>query len=297
MNRDLSLQQLRCLVAVADTLHFGEAADVCEVSQPALSAQISKLEDTLGVQLVERTTRRVMLTRHGEAVVAHARRVTDGVDLIVESTRARKPLTGPLRLGVIPTIAPYLLPPMLAKVRKQHPDLQLLLHEDQTARLVDALHRGQIDVALLALPVTTTGIDEHEIGIEPFVLVVPSHHRLANRKQVLNLDLAGEEALLLGDGHCLRDQALEVCHIAGASETGTIRANSITTLVQMVANGLGVTLLPQSAVKSELRGMRDVVAVPFKGPAPSRTIGLISRKSSGHDEDIDLLRKLVAAQL
>lgn len=290
-----SPQQLRYLVALADSLHFGQAADECRVSQPALSAQIARLERGLGAQLVERTTRRVLLTPIGEEVVERARKVlADFEELAVVARRGRTPLAGAFYFGVIPTIAPYLLPSLLPVVRTEFPELRLFLREEQTARLLDALVRGKLDAALLALPVATAGLRSSVIGKEPFRLVVPIGHRLAQRRAVAQPELEGEEVLLLEDGHCFREQALEVCHAAGASETSSIRANSISTLVQMVANGLGTTLLPASAVPAELRGMNDVVDIPFVDPSPSRTVGLVWRASSNRDEELGLLSELLA---
>lgn len=282
-------QQLRYLVALADTLHFGQAADECGVSQPALSAQIARLEADLDARLVERTTRRVLLTPTGEEVVARARRALAELAEIRELARSdREPLSGRLRLGVIPTIAPYYLPPLLPGVRAAFPELQLLLREEQTPRLVESLAAGRIDAALIALPVASDALTSVEVGSEEFVLAVPAAHPLASRSSVVHADLSGEEVLLLEDGHCLRDQALAVCDLAGAREAEAIRATSISTLVQMVANGLGVTLLPESAAPHELRG-GDVVGLRFADVAPTRTIGLATRKSSPHERDTALL--------
>lgn len=299
MNRDApTVRQLRCLVAIADFLHFGDAAAASDISQPALSGQLSRLEEVLGVQLVERTTRRVSLTQQGEAAAVRARQIVEEVDALIASTeQMRAPLSGPLHLGVIPTIAPYLLPPVLSKLRAKHPELQLILHEQQTSNLVESLRASRIDVALLALPVEAPGTTEVVIGDESFLLVAPENHRLASRKNVTNADLANEEVLLLEDGHCLRDQALEVCSLGGARESSTVRANSISTLVQMVANGLGVTLLPESAVRAEVRSMRDVRAIPFRGQAPSRSLGLLTRSSLRREGDIELLRQLFVKEV
>jgi LysR family transcriptional regulator, hydrogen peroxide-inducible genes activator len=281
-----SPSQLRSLLAVADNLHFGAAADECGISQPALSAQLAKLESGLGVQLVERTTRRVFLTPVGEEVVERARSVLLGLEeLTAVAQRGRAPLTGAFYLGVIPTVAPYVLPMLLPEVRKAFPELRLFLREEQTSRLVDSLTRGKLDVALLALPIDNPGLQTQVIGEETFRLVVPSGHRLASSTAAQLRDIQGEEVLLLEDGHCFRDQALAVCTSAGARETSSIRANSISTLVHMVANGLGLTLLPASAAPLELRGVSDVVDIAFGDPEPKRTLGLVWRNSSARSDE------------
>jgi LysR family transcriptional regulator, hydrogen peroxide-inducible genes activator len=281
-------------MAVAETLHFGHAAEDCDMSQPGLSSQISNLERVLGVQLVERTTRRVLLTAAGERVVDSARRIVAELEnLETQISKASTPLSGSLRLGVIPTVAPYLLPQLLPSVRERFPVLQLFLREEQTDRLVDMLDKGRIDMALMALPSPRPShFTEVGVGREAFHLAMPASHRLAGRSSVRPSDIAGEDVLLLESGHCLRDQALSVCDRSGAIENSTIQANSIATLVQMVANGLGVTLLPTSAVRSELHATTDVVARPFEEPQPHRTLGLVARKSSALNEEMTLLSTL-----
>lgn len=289
-----STQQLRYLVAVADNLHFGLAADQCGISQPALSAQLARLERLLGAQLIERTTRRVILTPLGEEVVGRARHVLVGLEeLSSMAKRGHAPLAGSFYLGVIPTIAPYVLPTLLPGVRNEFPDLRLFLREEQTSRLLESLMRGKLDAALLALPVETAGLESLVVGQEYFQLVVPAGHRLEGKARISHADLADEEVLLLEDGHCLRDQALAVCELAGARETNSIRANSISTLIQMVANGLGVTLLPASAVPTEIRGMSEVSVVSFADPQPSRTLGLVWRSSSGRHVDFQMFGRLL----
>lgn len=299
MNNLPSPRQLQYLVSVAETLHFGQAADHCGISQPALSAQLSKLEKDLGVHLVERTTRKVLLTPAGEEAARHARLVLVQLEQLTEAVRqGTRPLVGPFTLGIIPTIAPYLLPALLPKVRKQFPELKLLLREEQTSRLLDGLRSGKVDAAVLALPVSTGEFESSVLGEEGFALVVPKGHRLGGQRIVDQEALRGEEVLLLEDGHCFRDNALALCSKVGAHEASSIRANSISTLVHMVANGLGVTLLPESAVPTELRGMEDAEAIAFADPGPRRTMGLVWRKSSGRKADIaellPLLRQHIA---
>jgi LysR family hydrogen peroxide-inducible transcriptional activator len=294
MNRP-SLRQLECAVAVANALHFGRAARACAVTQPALSAQIRALEDLLGVALFERSRRGVALTRAGERVVARARDLLQGLDELVElAAGEREPLVGPLHLGVIPTVAPYLLPRWLARVRDAHPKLQLLLHEDRTAALVQRLREASLDLLLLALPVAGSDLEALPIFREPFVLAAPRGHRLAQgRGPLAQGDLEGEPVLLLEDGHCLRDQALAVCRDRGARESETVRAASLSTLVQMVRGGLGVTLLPTSSLDVELRGGRDLAVRPFREPAPSREIGLLWRKSSPRASEFRALGEIL----
>ncbi|MFN7131115.1 MAG: LysR substrate-binding domain-containing protein, partial [Myxococcales bacterium] len=240
-----SIRQLEYLVALADHLHFGHAARACGVTQPALSVQIQQLEELVGAQLIERTPRQILLTPIGEEMAANARKFLRELDDLVATARtAGKPLTGPLRLGVIPTIAPYLLPHLLPLVREHYPDVRLLLREDQTHNLLRLLREGRLDLLLLALPVDGHDLESLPIFSEPFVLAVPRAHPLSRALRVQQAALRGEEVLLLEDGHCLRDQALDVCRAAGARESAEVQATSLSTLVEMVAGGMGVTLLP-----------------------------------------------------
>ncbi len=290
MNLRPSIRQLEYAVALADALHFGRAARACAITQPALSAQIRALEDLLEVRLFERSRRAVRVTRTGTAVIARARELLRSVDELVETGRGgREPLCGALHLGVIPTVAPYLLPRWLPRVRAAWPRLRLFLHEDRTASLLAGLADGRLDLLLLALPVQRPGVEELPIFEEPFLLAVPRGHPLARgRAGVSESALVQEPVLLLDDGHCLRDQALAVCEQAGARESETVRAASLNTLVQMVAGGLGVTLLPASAVETEVRG-RAVEVRRFRVPAPGRSIGLAWRSSSPRGEEFRTL--------
>jgi len=278
----LSVRQLEAIVAVADQRHFGRAARACAISQPALSSQIQLAEETLGTRVFERSRRGVIVTRAGEAVVARAREALVALDAVTASARERGPLTGPLHLGVIPTVAPYFLPPWLSEVRKAHPDLRVFLHEDQTARIVERLRRGELDLLLLALPIEGPDLVSLPLLDEPFLLAVPAGHRLASggRRRIGERELEKEVVLLLEDGHCLRDQALSVCRFAGAQESQEVRASSLATLIQMVANGLGVTLLPESAATSEVRPSDGIVLRRFRDPEPTRTVGLVWRRAS-----------------
>ena len=279
-NERPTLRQLEYLVALAEHLHFRRAAEACHVTQPALSSQIQALEELLGVQLVERGARRVLLTEAGREVVGQARRILDATDGLLETARAAsEPLCGPLRLGVIPTIAPYLLPRALPGLRARYPRLELFLREEFTHVLVQRLEAGELDVLLLALPVSGE-VETMPLFDDAFHLAVPPSHRLARRKRVRERDLAGEDVLLLEDGHCFRDQALALCGKVGAHEATRMRATSLGTLAQMVAGGLGTTLLPGLALEVEGRaeGLR---VIPFADPPPHRSIGLAWRRASG----------------
>jgi LysR family hydrogen peroxide-inducible transcriptional activator len=278
---DLKLKDLRYLVAVADTRHFGRAAAKCFVSQPTLSAQLRKLEQYLGVQLIERRPRRVTLTEAGEEVALRARTMLETGDAIVTLAQTRRdPLAGQLRLALLPTIGPYLLPQVALKIRKALPRLELMLYEYQTEAMVEHLHNGEIDVGLLALPVHDDSLVARELYEEPFVLALPESHRLAARAQVRIEDLNGETLLLLEDGHCLREQALAVCSRSSVHEKQDFRATSIETLRQMVAAGVGITLLPMLASRGAYGSARGMTTRAFARPVPSRRIGAVWRKSS-----------------
>jgi LysR family hydrogen peroxide-inducible transcriptional activator len=293
---DLKLKDLRYLVAVADTRHFGRAAERSFVSQPTLSAQLKKLEEYLGVQLIERAPKRVQLTAAGEEIVERARRILDASEEIVELARGhRDPLAGRLRLALLPTIGPYLLPNVAARLRKQLPRLELMLYEYQTDPMLEKLHSGEIDVGILALPVDMDGLDSHPLYEEPFTVAMPSGHRLAQRGTIKVEDLHDETLLLLEDGHCLRDQALDICSSTDVHEKQDFRATSLETLRQMVAAGVGITLLPELAGRGAYGNARGVVIKRFAKPVPTRTIGAIWRKSSARREAILALCKQVEA--
>jgi LysR family hydrogen peroxide-inducible transcriptional activator len=293
---DLKLKDLRYLVAVADTRHFGRAAERSFVSQPTLSAQLKKLEEYLGVQLIERAPKRVSLTPAGEEIVERARRIIESGDEIVELARGhRDPLAGRLRLALLPTIGPYLLPNVAAKLRKHLPRLELMLYEYQTDVMLEKLNSGEIDVGILALPVPLDGLESFELYKEPFMVAVPADHRLAKARSIKIDDLHQETILLLEDGHCLRDQALDICSGAGVNEKQDFRATSLETLRQMVAAGVGITLLPELAARGAYGAARGVVVRPFVKPVPTRTIGAIWRKSSARRTAILALAKYIGA--
>ncbi len=293
---DLKLKDLQYLVAVADTKHFGRAAERCFVSQPTLSAQLKKLEEYLGVQLIERAPKRVALTQAGHEIVERARRIIEAGDEIVEIARGhRDPLAGRLKLALLPTIGPYLLPNVASKLRKALPRLELMLYEYQTDTMLEKLHSGEIDVGILALPVAMDGLDSQVLYKEPFTVAVPASHRLAQRSSIRVDDLHDETLLLLEDGHCLRDQALDICSSTDIHEKQDFRATSLETLRQMVAAGVGITLLPELAGRGAYGNARGVAIRPFVKPVPSRTIGAVWRKSSARREVILALAKQVGA--
>jgi LysR family hydrogen peroxide-inducible transcriptional activator len=278
---DLKLKDLRYLVAVADTRHFGRAAERCFVSQPTLSTQLKKLEEYLGVQLIERQPKRVALTAAGEEIVARARRILEASDEVVTLARThRDPLAGALRIAMLPTIGPYLLPRVAREITKALPRLDLRLYEYPTAAMLAKLRAGEIDLGILALPVDLDGLEARELYDETFMVAVPATHPLAKRPTIRVQDLQGETLLLLEDGHCLRDQALAVCSHASMQEKQDFRATSLETLRQMVATGAGVTLLPELATHGAYRHARGVVVRPFARPAPLRRIGGVWRKTT-----------------
>ena len=249
---NVSFRQLEYFVAVAERLSFRAAADACFVTQPGPSAQLKDLERLLGVQLFERNQRTVLLTPAGETLLPRARGILTASGEFVDLARSlTRPLSGTLRLGVIPTVAPYLLPKTLPALRRRYPQLQVRLHEDLTHRLLELLSHGRLDLLLVALEADLGNVSTLALATDPFVVAVPAQHRLAKRKRVTEADIAAEQVLLLDDGHCLRDQALAVCHTSGASEIGDFRASSLNTLVQMVAGGLGITLLPRLSLEVE----------------------------------------------
>ena len=289
-----SLRQLQYFVAVAERLNFGEAARACYVSQPGLSAQIKNLERLLEVQLFERNRRTVLITPAGETLLPLARKVlTAAADLEDVAGSLTQPLRGELRLGVIPTVAPYLLPDAIGAIRRRYPDLKLLLHEDMTARLVRQLEQGKLDLLLLALEADLGEAETLALVTDPFVAALPAGHPLSRLDQLREADLAGQQVLLLEDGHCLRDQALGVCDRIGAEEAGDFRAGSLSTLAQMVAGGIGITLLPEISLKVETRPPSPLVVRPFRQPGPSRTIGLAWRATSPRADEFRLLAGLL----
>ncbi|HQW81206.1 MAG: DNA-binding transcriptional regulator OxyR [Rhodanobacteraceae bacterium] len=292
----MNLRDLRYLVALADLRHFGRAAEACFVSQPTLSTQIKKLEEELDVTLIERTSRHVMLTDVGRDIADRARAVLREADQIRElAKRTRDPEAGSVRLGLFPTLGPYLLPHVIPRVRKRFPKLTLLLTEDKTEELLRSLRDGRLDAAVMAWPVNDAQLTHVDLFEEEFLLAVPAGHPLGKRKRIDASELSNRELLLLEDGHCLREQALDVCQMAGAIETRGFRATSLETLRAMVAAGVGITLLPALAVAPPVARSELLQLVRFSGQAPHRRIALFWRRSSALSPFLEQLASELAA--
>ena len=292
----MTIRELRYLVALANRAHFGRAAEDCHVSQPTLSNQIRKLEEYLGVTLIERNAKSFALTAIGSDVVEKARRIVSQVDSLLSSTRTvHGPLTGPLNLGVIPTLAPYFLPQLLPLIKTRYQRLQLVVHEDLTGHLLERLHAYQIDAALMALPLDGEDVEELPLFDEPFWFACSPRHPLAQLKTVTEADLCGEPMLLLADGHCLRGQALAACGRATADEEGIddFRAASLETICQLVAAGFGCTLLPALAASLPQGSDPSFVIRPLQSANASRRIGLVWRRGYPKAQELELLGDLV----
>jgi LysR family transcriptional regulator, hydrogen peroxide-inducible genes activator len=293
-----SLRQLRFLVAVVDRRHFGKAAEACFVGQSTLSAGIQELEDLLGVRLLERTKRSVSPTAIGLQIAERARETLNRAEEIVDLAQAAQdPMSGPLRLGMIPTIGPYLAPKIMPRLAEAFPKLKLYLREEQSAPLVERLEAGAIDAALLAFPYPLGDLETMEIGRDRFWVVCPKGHRLCRPGAIGLHEMATEDLLLLEEGHCLRDHALAACALEGAHRNIAFQGTSLHTLVHMVAAGIGVTLMPQMALDAgALRGL-DLAASPLGGDAPWRRIGLAWRRSSGRKETLRRLGAVIGGCL
>ena len=288
----ISFKQLRYFDAVARSSHFGKAAEQCAVTQPALSMQIQELEKVLGVQLFERSRNGAMLTEAGREVATRAAKVLAELRDIVDYARRGGGVAGPLHLGVIPSIAPYVLPALLPVVRETYPDLELHLRETQTQHLIDELVDGHLDLLLLALPVEHGEVETTKLFTDRFLLAMPKSRRITNRVRATPELLQQDRLLLLEEGHCLRDQALAFCELRRVDNIDTFGASNLSTIVQMVANGLGLTLLPELAVDLEVR-RGDITLMRFVDPQPRRTIGLAWRKSSPRKRHFAELGKLI----
>lgn len=295
----IKLRDLEYLVAVDEERHFHRAAERCHVSQPTLSGQLKKLEERLGIQLIERSTRQVMMTDAGRAVVAQARRVLAASRGITEIAQSfHDPMAGELQLGLIPTVAPYLLPLIMLPLKKAFPRLKLWLHEQQTAVLLERLRNAELDFVIIALPVAATeefaGID---LFREPFWMALPKGDPLAKCSVASLSALNDREVMLLEEGHCLREHALDVCVTAGAGEQSAFHATSLETLRHMVGEGMGITLVPQLAVP-KLRSKQDAVQyLPFEAPPPSRRIGLLYRQGSYREATFRALAETIRSSV
>jgi LysR family hydrogen peroxide-inducible transcriptional activator len=297
----MTLTELKYIVAVARARHFGHAAEACFVAQPTLSVAIKKLEDELGVTLFERGGSEVSVTPLGAQIVAQAERVLEQTAAIKELAKQNKdPLAGPLRLGVIYTIAPYLLPPLVKSMIDNVPQMPLVLQENFTTKLLEQLRQGELDAAIMALPLPEHGMMIQDLYDEPFVVAVPRHHPWAKRKEIPAEDLKNETMLLLGSGHCFRDQVLEVCpEMARFSAGGngmqrTFEGSSLETIRHMVASGIGLTVLPRASVRDMNDPNSMLSFVPFAQPVPSRRVVIAWRKSFTRRAAIDAICNAVA---
>ena len=294
----MTLTELRYIVAVARERHFGRAAEACFVSQPTLSVAVKKLEAELGVQLFERGPGEVTVTPAGLKIVAQAQRVLEEAARIKELAAAgRDPLAGPLRLGAIYTIGPYLLPKLIPILRRAAPQMQLHIQENFTHVLAELLKNGEVDVILIALPFAEPGIETRAVYDEPFMVAVPKGHAWDGRKRAVSSEeLTKESLLLLGEGHCFRDQVLDICHVVRAKERSplarTVEGGSLETIRQMVAGGVGVTVLPSTSITSNTSS--DLIRLlPFARPTPTRRVALAWRRSFPRPEAIETLRKSI----
>ena len=292
-----TLRQLQYLLAIAEHGSFRRAAEACAISQPSLSAQVAQLEEALGVAIFERLPRGVITTKAGDAILERARRLlVDADDLLAAAERTRDPFAGTLRIGVIPTIAPYLLPEVAPVLRAKYPRLRILWSEEKTRDLVRSLEDGGIDAAILALESELGDLAHEPLGRDPFVLAMAPEHPLARRDTPARLDqLEGETVLLLDDGHCFRDQALSVCQRAGADEA-SVRATSLPTLTQMVAGGSGITLLPKLALATENRA-HFLAIRPFGPRGPARTLAVAWRKTSPLEPTLRTIAEAIRAEV
>jgi LysR family hydrogen peroxide-inducible transcriptional activator len=296
----MTLTELRYIVAVARERHFGRAAEACFVSQPTLSVAVKKLEEELGVTLFERGPGEVSVTPGGQRIVEQAQRVLEEASRIREIAAAGKdPLAGQLRLGAIYTIGPYLLPKLIPILRKNAPAMQLLIQENFTHRLAEMLKSGEVDVILIALPFDEPAVETRAVYDEPFFVAVPKGHPWETRKRVTADELTRESLLLLGEGHCFRDQVLDICHTIRAKDRSplarTVEGGSLETIRQMVAGGVGVTVLPSTSVAGTPSASDLIRVLPFAKPTPTRRVALAWRKSFPRPEAIEVLRRSILA--
>ncbi|MDB5841893.1 MAG: oxyR [Herminiimonas sp.] len=296
----MTLTELKYVVAVAREKHFGHAAEACFVAQPTLSVAIKKLEDELGVIIFERGGTEISMTPLGAQIVAQAERVLEQTASIKEIAKQNKdPLAGPFRLGIIYTIAPYLLPQLVKNMIEQVPQMPLILQENFTVRLLELLRQGELDAAIMALPFPDHGLLVQPLYDEPFVVALPKHHQWANRADITTRDLKTETMLLLGNGHCFRDQVLEVCpEMSRFSTTGdgiarTFEGSSLETIRHMVASGIGITVLPQASVPDMQSQDGMLRYLPFSQPVPSRRVVIAWRKSFTRSAAIEAVRRAV----
>jgi len=295
----MTLTELRYVLAVSRERHFGRAAEACFVSQPTLSVGIKKLEEELGVAIFERSSNEITLTPVGEQIVAQAARIIEQAEAIQSiAQRSGDPLAHPLRIGAIYTIGPYLLPKMLPFIRKKAPAMQLIIQESYTSDLREQLKRGKLDVIIISLPFSEPGIETTTLYDEPFQLALPSQHAWSDKSAIDPATLGDETVLLLGTGHCFRDQVLKMCPQLGNTQTAsgvqqTLEGSSLETIRYMVASGVGMTVLPSTACIPTREENRMLTFKPFTQPAPSRRVALAWRKSFPRPEAIELVRQAI----
>ncbi len=297
----MNLRDLKYIIAVAETHHFGKAAERCFVSQPTLSGQIKKLEEGLGVAIFERTNRSVEVTPIGEEILVQARKMMEQADAIVQLAQAHQdPLAGPLRVGAIPTISPYLMPLILLPLRKQHPKMKMVLSEEQTDILLTRLHNHEIDVAILATAVEQDDLQSMPLFDEPLWVAYPRKHAFYQKEKIRRRDVEKENLLLLAEGHCLADQAREICHLSDHKQQGEmtdLRAASLETLIQLVAADFGITLVPALAMRGSWTTGSGVVAQPLEWPDASRRISLVFRRSFPRYAALEALAHIIKSHL
>lgn len=287
----MNLRDLKYIVAVAHTKSFVKAAQQCFVSQPTLSMQVKKLEDSLGVKIFERNNKRVLITDVGELIIATAKHILQDVDLIEEiSANAQNPLAGNFKLGAFPTLASYILPSLVPLIKNQLPHIRLILVEEKTDTLIQQLKNGDLDAALLAAPIKEDDLVAERLFDDTFKIAVSAQHHLAKQASINPSDLVGEPLLLLDEGHCLRDQALQFCQLNGAEEEQNVRATSLETLRQMVRANTGITFMPDIAIQNDDSNIRYI---PFREPQPQRTICLVWRKTTPKSLLINKLKQLI----
>ena len=293
-----TMRQLQYLVAVIETRHFAHAAERCFVTQSTLSLGIRELESLLGVPLLERTKRKVLPTPMGLQLADMAGNILSlAVQMVEQAGAVQRPLAGPLKLGVIPTIGPFLLPRVLPEIRRRYKELELYLIEDQTSRLLAALNKGEIDAAILALPYDLGPLERSRIWQESFWVAMPRQHQLASRKSIKALNLPPEQLLLLEEGHCMHDHVLSACKLKGLQPRGAFQGTSLYTLVEMVVGGQGITLLPAMALNTALTSHRELTLLPLAEAGPHRDISLVWRASYFRKADLKLLAEEILALL
>lgn len=294
----MNIRELEYLVAVDEERHFHKAAARCFVSQPTLSGQLKKLEQELGVLLIERSNRRVEMTEVGKEVVGRARKVLAGInDIHAIAQTFHDPMMGDLRLGIIPTVAPYLLPIIMPELNKQFPAMKLWLYEYQTEMLLEKLRRSELDLLILALPIKPHEFKEFDLYREPFQLALKKGQALSNSEHITLSDIANREVLLLEEGHCLRGHVLDVCSLVDVTESAQFKATSLETLRHMVGEGMGMTLMPELAVPAKKTKHDLIQYLEFSDPKPNRRIGMLYRKNSYREEAFNNIAESIKSVL